>query len=87
MDQVDAVWDDLAADEMDNSDSDSNRSEVSSGGYEAEMDTSDDDDRRPMASPPRSPGADYDEGEFWDKVCEDLSVIAEEQAECNRPEE
>ena len=63
-------------------DSDSDVSDVSSRGYETDVDSSDS-----QEVPSHARDQEKDENEFWQQLCEDLFAIAEDQEECNRPEE
>ena len=87
--------------EVDNqhSNSDSEMSDASSGGYEADVDTSDSDeapDTEEEEDDEEEENDEEEEGmeeedeeaeEFWQKYFVELSAIADEQEECNRPEE
>ena len=67
-------------------DSDSDVSEVSSGGYEADVEMSDDDDDGGCVASPQAQDEDNVES-VWKNLHEELCAIAEDQEEINRPDE
>ena len=86
--QIERIWGNLAVDiedaEQDHrgGDSDSDMSDLSSGGYIADVDSSDSEEAPPDAQDPEK-----DEDELWQQLYEELSAIADDQKECNRPQE
>ena len=85
--QIERVWGNLAVtvegEESWGDDSDSDMSDVSTGGYEADIDSSDSEE----APKDGSQDPEKDEDEFWQRVCRELCSIADDHEECNRPEE
>ena len=80
--QIERIWGNLAVGvEEDNWDDDSD-SDASSRGYEADVDSSDSEEAPPDAQDPEK-----DEDELWQRLYEELCAIADDQEECNRPEE
>ena len=80
--QIERIWGNLAVGvEEDNWDDDSD-SDASSGGNEADVDSSDSEEAPPDAQDPEK-----DEDELWQRLYEELCAIADDQEECNRPEE
>ena len=75
-----------AGEDSDWADSDSDVSEVSSGGYEADVEMSDDDDDGGCAASPQAQDEDNVES-VWKNLHEELCAIAEDQEEINRPDE
>ena len=96
MEDAEIVWGNLHIDKEEEENQDDNSgselesemSDASSGGYLADVDTSDSDEAPPddRDSGVAEEEEEEDEEEFWQKFSSDLSTIADEQGACNRPE-